>query len=189
MTTISRQLIIACWLVFLGYWIVNARGGKPVAERTNWRSRIAYRFLLILGGVLLWFPKPISPLNMALTPSTEPAQALGVVICALGLVVAIWARRTLAGNWSSEVTFKQGHQLIQTGPYRFVRHPVYTGVLLICLGTAIHGGRLHNWLGFVIMFAGFWIKLRQEESLMLRHFPADYPSYRSRVKALVPFVI
>jgi protein-S-isoprenylcysteine O-methyltransferase Ste14 len=106
-----------------------------------------------------------------------------------GLFVAIWSRRILAGNWSSEVTFKQGHELIQTGPYRFVRHPIYTGILLMCLGTVISAGRIHCWLGVVIIFAGFWIKLNQEESLLLRHFPGDYPSYRSRVKALVPFVI
>jgi protein-S-isoprenylcysteine O-methyltransferase Ste14 len=104
------------------------------------------------------------------------------------LLVALWARRTLAGNWSRAVTFKQDHELIQAGPYRFARHPIYTGMILMALGGAVAGGRLHCWLGFLLICAGFWIKLSQEESLLLRHFQADYPAYRARVKALVPFV-
>ena len=114
---------------------------------------------------------------------------MAVVLCALGLLVAIWARRTLAGNWSSDVTFKQGHELVKAGPYRFVRHPIYTGLLLMCLGSALDIGRLRGWLGLVLVFVGFWIKLKQEETLMLQHFPDDYPAYRKQVKALVPFVV
>jgi protein-S-isoprenylcysteine O-methyltransferase Ste14 len=106
-----------------------------------------------------------------------------------GLVVTIWARRTLAGNWSSDVTFKQGHELVRRGPYRFVRHPIYTGLLVMGLGTAVNTGRLRCWLGIVVVGIGFWIKLKQEERLMLRHFPDEYPAYRKQVKALVPFII
>jgi protein-S-isoprenylcysteine O-methyltransferase Ste14 len=186
---VSTQLIIACWIIYFVYWIASARGVKPVAERSNMLSILCYRAPLFLGGVLLCFPKPPPPLNLALTPHTGLAQAIAVVVCIIGLSAAIWSRRILAGNWSADVTFKQGHQLIQTGPYRFARHPIYTGILLMCLGTVILAGWLHCWLGLVIIFAGLWIKLKQEESLMARHFPGDYPSYRSRVKALVPFVI
>jgi protein-S-isoprenylcysteine O-methyltransferase Ste14 len=103
--------------------------------------------------------------------------------------MAIWSRRTLAGNWSSDVTFKQGHELIQNGPYRFTRHPIYTGILFMALGTAVAGGLLRCWLGFLLFFAALWIKLSQEEALLLRHFPETYPSYRTRVKALIPFII
>jgi protein-S-isoprenylcysteine O-methyltransferase Ste14 len=106
-----------------------------------------------------------------------------------GLWVTIWSRRTLGGNWSSEVAFKQGHELVKTGPYRFVRHPIYTGLILMCLGTAGEVGQLHSWLGFLLLCAGFWIKLMQEETLLLRHFPDEYPTYQKQVKALVPFVI
>jgi protein-S-isoprenylcysteine O-methyltransferase len=106
-----------------------------------------------------------------------------------GLFVTLWARRTLAGNWSSDVTFKQGHELVRTGPYRFVRHPIYTGLLIMSLGTAIENGRLHCWLSIILTGIGFWIKLTQEERLLLRHFPDQYPAYRQQVKALVPFVI
>ena len=188
MTTVLTRLDIVCWIILFGYWI-SARGVKPVAERPSRLSTMAYRVPLILGCFLLWFRFSRHPLDLAVTPDTGLAQVIGIAVCALGLFVAIWSRRSLAGNWSNDVTFKQGHELIQPGPYRFTRHPIYTGILLMFLGTVILGGRLHSWLGFVIIFASFWIKLNQEESLLVRHFPADYTSYRSRVKALVPFVI
>ena len=189
MTTVLISIIPAFWITFLVYWIVHARGVKPAAEKQSRLSSLAYRVPLMLCGILLWFPYSSTRLGLALTPQTELMAVIAVALCALGLLVTIWARRTLAGNWSSNVTFKQGHELIQVGPYRFVRHPIYTGLLSMCLGTAVAGGRLHNWLGFLFMCAGFWIKLKQEEALMLRHFPDEYPSYRSRVKALVPYVL
>jgi protein-S-isoprenylcysteine O-methyltransferase Ste14 len=189
MAAISIQLIIACWVGFLGYWGFSALGEKPVAERQPWLSIFVHRVPILLGGALLWYPRLPYPLDLPLTPHTDLPCAFGGITCALGLVVAIWSRRTLAGNWSSTVTFKQGHELIQTGPYRFVRHPIYTGILLMCLGTAIVVGRLQSWLGFLLLCLGFWIKLKQEDSLLTRHFPNDYPAYRDRVKALVPFII
>ena len=114
---------------------------------------------------------------------------MGVAICGFGLMVTLWARRTLGGNWSNAVTLKKGHELVRTGAYRFVRHPIYTGILLICLGTAVEAGQLHGWVGFPFLCLGFWIKLKQEERLMLRHFTNEYPAYQKTVKALVPFVI
>jgi protein-S-isoprenylcysteine O-methyltransferase Ste14 len=128
-------------------------------------------------------------LDLSPTPHTDLSRAIAAVVCVCGLCVAIWARRTLAGNWNSTVTFKQAHELVKTGPYRFVRHPIYTGILLMCLGTAMKAGQLHCWLGALLIGVGFWIKLRQEETLLLRHFPDEYPAYRKRVKALVPHII
>ena len=87
------------------------------------------------------------------------------------------------------MTFKRGHELIKTGPYQFVRHPIYTGLLVMCFGTAIEIGRARGWLALPLMAIAFWIKLKQEERLLLRHFPNEYPVYQKQVKALVPFVI
>jgi protein-S-isoprenylcysteine O-methyltransferase Ste14 len=114
---------------------------------------------------------------------------MGASICVLGLLVTLWARWTLGGNWSSAVTFKQGHELIRTGPYRLVRHPIYTGLLVMALGTALDFGQLRCWLAVPVMAVAFWIKLKQEEKLLLRHFPEEYPIYKRQVKALVPFVV
>jgi protein-S-isoprenylcysteine O-methyltransferase Ste14 len=95
----------------------------------------------------------------------------------------------LGGNWSGRVTFKENHELIQRGPYRFVRHPIYSGLLLMVLGTAVVLNRAGPFLGFVIYFAALGVKLRQEEALMTRHFPETYPPYKARTKALIPFII
>jgi protein-S-isoprenylcysteine O-methyltransferase Ste14 len=164
-------------------------GQKATAERKSWLSSLPHRIAFGLGIMLLAFAQWPRPLNQALTPQADWVRAIGVVICVSGLLVTLWARRTLAGNWSSNVTFKQGHELIKTGPYRFVRHPIYTGLLVMFLGTAVDIGLLRCWLGLLVMGIGLWIKLKQEEALMLRHFPDTYPAYQKQVKALVPFVI
>lgn len=160
-----------------------------MAQRQNGAAMAAYRLPIIFGAILLWGPTWRSEWGWNLAPQRDLLRAGGAVACVLGLGVAIWARRTLAGNWSSDVTFKQGHELIESGPYRFVRHPIYTGLILMLLGTAMAKGRVQSWLGLLCQCIGFWIKLRQEEKVMLQHFPNEYPSYRKRVKALVPFIL
>jgi protein-S-isoprenylcysteine O-methyltransferase Ste14 len=188
MIPVSAQVIVGCWVVFIVYWIISARGVKPMADPPIFLSPLAYRAPLVGGGFLIC--RQFSyPLALAVTPPTGLAQGVGVTVCVVGLFVTIWSRRILAGNWSSEVAFRQGHELIQTGPYRFARHPIYTGLLLMFLGIVIAWGQLHCWIGFVIVTTGLWVKLKMEESLMLRHFPNDYPGYRKRVKALVPFIL
>src|SRR5205085_5581247 len=111
------------------------------------------------------------------------------IACLLGLIGALWSRRTLAGNWSSEVVLKENHELIERGPYRFVRHPIYTSVLLMVLGSMLLMGRLASVTGYLLITAGFYVKLKQEEGLLLRHFPIQYAAYRFRVKALIPYVL
>jgi protein-S-isoprenylcysteine O-methyltransferase Ste14 len=169
--------------------MVSAVRGKKILERQSVPSALVHRIPIALGFWMMAFPRLLPPLNRMVIPHTDITLAVGTVICGLGLLVTIWARRTLAGNWSSEVTFKEGHELVCTGPYRFVRHPIYTGLLIMCVGTAIEGGQLRSWLGTVTVVIGFWIKLSQEERLLLRHFPEAYPAYQKRVKALVPWLI
>jgi protein-S-isoprenylcysteine O-methyltransferase Ste14 len=189
MSALSAKIIIACWITFLAYWIISARRVKATAEKQSVFSAVIHRIPLGLSYFLManWHLTP--PLDNPVTPRTDLAQASGIFVCVLGLFVTIWARRTLAGNWSSDVTFKQGHELVKTGPYQFVRHPIYTGLLVMCLGTAIEIGRVRGWLALPLMATAFWIKLKQEERLLLRHFPTEYPAYQRQVKALVPFVI
>jgi protein-S-isoprenylcysteine O-methyltransferase Ste14 len=189
MAAVSNYIILACWITFLVYWLVSARRVKAIAEKQSLLSALTHRLPVGLGWWLLAYPLLPPPMNFVLIPHTDLARLIGVVICVYGLFVTIWARWMLAGNWSSDVTFKQGHDLVQTGPYRFVRHPIYTGLLVMSLGTAVEIGRLHCWLSIVLTGIGFWIKLSQEERLLLRHFPDDYPAYQKQAKALVPFVI
>jgi protein-S-isoprenylcysteine O-methyltransferase Ste14 len=189
MATFTQWLIPSCWVAFLLYWLVMARRVKTTAEMQSLFSAMLQRIPLGLSYYLMlawWLPPD---LDRVVTPHTDWARAAGDLVCVLGLFVTLWARRTLAGNWSSDVTFKQDHELIRTGPYRFARHPIYTGLLLMCLGTAIAIARVRGWLALPLMALAFWIKLSQEERLLLRHFPDAYPAYKKQVKAIVPFIL
>jgi protein-S-isoprenylcysteine O-methyltransferase Ste14 len=118
--------------------------------------------------------------------------ALGVVtdcIVLAGVAFTVWARIALGRNWSAEVTFKHDHELIESGPYALARHPIYTGLIFMALGTAINYGRA---VGFALLFSlcgGLWWKTRQEERIMRRHFPEAYAEYKMRVRAIIPFVL
>src|ERR1017187_88482 len=189
MVAISSHIIVTCWITFLVYWFISAQRVKVIAEKQSLLSAIAHRIPVGLGWWMLIYWRFPPPMNLTLIPRTDLTLLAGASICVYGLWLTIWARRTLAGNWSSDVTFKQGHELVRTGPYRFVRHPIYTGLLVMCLGTAIENGQLRCFLAIVVVGLGFWIKLSQEERLLRRHFPDEYPAYQKQVKALVPFVI
>jgi protein-S-isoprenylcysteine O-methyltransferase Ste14 len=179
-------LILGCW-VFLGlYWNILARSIKPTAEGQDWSGRLA-RMPIWLGYILLIFVW-VHPFGMVVIRRTAISGSLAVVICALGLLVSVWSRKALGKEWSRDVELKQEHKLVERGPYSLVRHPIYTGHLLMGLGTAIGSGRLVAFAGLGLFFVGFWIKLRQEERLLVRSFPEEYPAYQARVRALVPFV-
>lgn len=189
MTSIASHIIIACWIIFLLVWLIAAFKTKRTVEKQSLPSALAHRIPVGLGWWLLIYPRLGPPWNWPILPRMEFLPIVGAAVCVYGLVFTIWARRTLAGNWSSDVTFKRDHELIRTGPYRLVRHPIYTGLLGMCLGTAIAIGQLRGVVALLIVSLGFWIKLRQEERLLLRHFPEAYPVYKREVKALVPFLI
>ena len=134
-----------------------------------------------------WRPS-LYPLDIRINTFTVKMGIVCDLICFLGLTICVWARHTIAGNWSSNVTFKENHELIQKGPYRYVRHPIYTGILLMLSSLAPVFGTLNAYLSILVFFALYWYKLRQEETLLTQHFPNEYPEYKSRVKALIPFI-
>jgi len=122
----------------------------------------------------------------------ETTLALGVVtdcIVVAGAAFTVWARITLGRNWSAEVTFKQDHELIESGPYALARHPIYTGLIVMALGTAINYGRAIGFALLVALCGGLWWKARQEERVMSSHFPDAYAEYKTRVHAIIPFVL
>ncbi|MGD0730605.1 MAG: isoprenylcysteine carboxylmethyltransferase family protein [Terracidiphilus sp.] len=183
---IPQLLISACWIVLVVYWRIGAGSVKPAAERQDWRGRLMR--LPVWLGYLSLVAAAAYPLGPLLIAHTDRAEALGVILCLLGLFTAIWSRKTLGAEWSQDVELKQGHKLVTRGPYRFVRHPIYTGHLLMALGTAIACGTIAGFAGCLFFLVGFWIKLSQEEKLLTRNFPEEYPAYKKHVKALAPFV-
>jgi protein-S-isoprenylcysteine O-methyltransferase Ste14 len=143
---------------------------------------IAY-FLLVYG------PRLPYPLNLRIVPHVMLAAWSAAALCVAGLVFAIWARVTLGRNWSGVVTLKEGHELVERGPYRFVRHPIYTGILMMFFATALALGHLAGFAATLLMFASFWIKLRDEEKLMLQQFPDRYADYQRCAKRIIPFIL
>jgi protein-S-isoprenylcysteine O-methyltransferase Ste14 len=114
---------------------------------------------------------------------------VAVVLVAIGALFAIWARITIGANWSGTVTFKQDHELMQNGPYNVVRHPIYSGLLLMGLASALANDEPYGFLLVAVVVAVFIPKIVIEEKLMTEHFPAEYPQYRQRVKAIIPFIL
>jgi protein-S-isoprenylcysteine O-methyltransferase len=127
-------------------------------------------------------------LSLVVVPHSTAMNVAGLVLTASGLALAIWARVTLGRNWSGTVTFKENHELVQSGPYALVRHPIYTALLLMYLGTALAIGAVGGLIGLPILFLSFWIKFRQEEAVMTAHFGNQYVDYKKRVRAIIPFV-
>jgi len=177
------------WWIFIVYWLIAARKAKRTVERQTMASRLVV-LLTVGGGCVLLFSSINNPsLGSRLLPGNLVIRVIGNVCSITGITLAIWARRTLGRNWSGTITLKEDHELIQTGPYRFVRHPIYTAFFLMFLGTAIVVGKVPGFIGFVMTCFGFSFKLRQEESLMIRHFGKQYVEYKSRVRAVVPWVL
>jgi len=177
------------WLAWLAYWIVAAQNVKTARRRESPAGRSVTIVLTVLTAALLAFPdQPLSWLNARFLPNTMAAYCLGLLMAIAGLAFAVWARLHLGRNWSGVVTVKENHELIRTGPYGFVRHPIYTGMLSAILGTAISFGEWRGLLAFALLTVALLLKLRREERFMSESFPNDYPRYRAEVPALIPFI-
>ena len=145
---------------------------------------------MILAWVILSRARRLSyPLNVQIVPQTDGIAWACAILCVAGLAFCLWARVTIGRNWSGIVTLKENHELVVRGPYALVRHPIYTGLLAMFLATALVSGYVAGIFATVIVFFSFWIKLGDEEKLMLKQFPDQYPHYQQRVKRIIPFVL
>ena len=185
----ARHLISWVWGAWALYWLVAAYGNKATQRREPFTSRLIYMLALVAGGVLIaWDRWPWGwVLDESLWPRSALSYLVGLAVLIVGLAFSVWARVHLGRNWSGNVTVKEGHELIRTGPYRYVRHPIYTGILTGAMGTAICSGTLRAALGLAIVAVAFIVKLRAEERFMRETFPGQYPQYCEEVPALIPF--
>jgi protein-S-isoprenylcysteine O-methyltransferase Ste14 len=189
MEDFTAQFILAWFGIFLIYWIVAAFSTKRTLEKQSPWQRILFLGVLLAVYMSLRRGGALSAYSgVILWPRSLASGVAGDVIALAGLTTMLWARVVLGGNWSSSVVFKEGHELIDRGPYHYVRHPIYSGLLTMILGTAVLYGRLGGFIALFVLFLAFWFKSRQEERLMTKHFPEAYPSYKGRVKALIPRV-
>ena len=179
-------IIQGLWLVVILYWLFHAFGNKPNVYKQSRRSRA-------LCGVIttgfIYTIVSIRQLRIPLVPTTIATQLAGIFLCAAGIAIAIWARRVLGTNWSGVVTLKEEHELVRRGPYRIVRHPIYSGIILAAAGTFL--AILPTLQGVICMcfiFAGLRLKSLLEERILSQNFPDQYPQYCREVKALIPFI-
>jgi protein-S-isoprenylcysteine O-methyltransferase Ste14 len=177
------------WLALCAVWFLLSLSTKRTIQKQSAKSRIRYVIALILGCFLIFYKGPaegwLDTRLFAVTPATAWA---GFVIVCLGIAFSIWARLILGSNWSGVVTIKEDHTLIKRGPYRMVRHPIYTGLLLGMLGSAVQYGLLRSFLGVALIGFAFWLKSLTEELFMVQRFGEEYLRYREHVRALVPFI-
>jgi protein-S-isoprenylcysteine O-methyltransferase Ste14 len=171
------------WVLFSVYWEIAARGAAAAKSSESRASRGFHVFLT--NAALLLAIAPIHGLGRLL-PVSVPIMAAGLVVEAMGLFVAIWARRHLGRNWSGEITIKVEHELIRSGPYRWLRHPIYTGLLAMYLGVALVTGEWLAIVGLAIVVFAYWRKIRLEEANLKVAFGAGYDAYRRETWALVP---
>ena len=183
----GAQICEYLWVGFGVVWILWAIRSKPVQRRESVSSRLAYSVVTIAGFYAMFGRRvPGVWLHAVLLSSTPWTEITGVAVTAAGLGFAIWARAYLGGNWSGAVTVKVGHELIRTGPYRWVRHPIYSGFLLGLLGTALVSGQVRGLVAVVLVYAGFKIKSRLEERVMRGVFGTQYDEYSRTTGAIIP---
>jgi protein-S-isoprenylcysteine O-methyltransferase Ste14 len=178
---VLKTAIAVAWIIFWVYWLASAFGVKESRDRTR---RMPLNGLSALSVILL--------LRVfrggSLAVNSPVLGAIGAVVFASGLALAIWARRHLGRNWGMPMTQKAEPELVTSGPYRFVRHPIYTGLLTALLGTAL----VSNLIGLIvvaILGGYFYYSASVEEKNLIATFPKAYPAYRSHTKMLIPFVL
>jgi protein-S-isoprenylcysteine O-methyltransferase Ste14 len=175
------------WITWFAIWLLWAIGTKRTQRRESSPSRLSYALFNVVAFWLMFAGDvPQSWLRVRLFPPMQWTAWLGVAITVAGLAFSIWARAYLGRNWSGVVSVKVGHELIRSGPYRWVRHPIYTGLILAFLGTAVVRHQVRGLIAVVLLYAGFKIKSRIEEQAMTATFGPEYAQYASTTGAIIP---
>jgi protein-S-isoprenylcysteine O-methyltransferase Ste14 len=174
------------WIAFIAYWSVAAKNSGAAKSSESQRSRSIHELLLNSGLLLLFLPVPGLAGHFLVQARSLTLAGLGVQ--AAFFLLAWWSRRHLGRNWSTKVRIAEEHELVRSGPYRFVRHPIYTAMLGMALGTTIVSGQYHSLLGLLIIAIAYWRKIRIEEAALGGAFGAEYDEYRHKSWALVPLI-
>jgi len=192
-TMIYTDIMGVSWLAFIAYWVVSSIKVKKDLGRHGplWLS-VGVRLLIAIGIFLLlqvpFVRHAIREYFDRFSLAHTTVMAVGSVLCVAGVALAIWARTILGANWSSRPATKEGHELITSGPYQLIRHPIYSGMLLAMLGTFLISG-VPGLLVFVAFGAVVIYRIGVEERLMVQLFAEKYLQYKKHTKALIPFII
>jgi protein-S-isoprenylcysteine O-methyltransferase Ste14 len=175
------------WIAWCLYWVISARNTKRTVLRESLASRISHVLPLVVGILLVTLPHvPSAVFATRILPEVLATHWVGGALVFLGLAFTVWARRHIGSNWSGTVTVKENHVLVCTGPYAWVRHPIYTGLLAAILGSAVARGELRGVWALALCTIAFVSKLRIEERWMRQVFGEEYERYSAVVPALLP---
>lgn len=183
----STAVVSGLWLVWLAGWLLAAGWTAKTVAHQSPASQLAHSVFVWLGAALLFFHLTLrAPFQVNLLSNSAWIGWGGVVLVFVGLGFAGWARVSLGRLWSGAVTLKAEHVIVRSGPYGITRHPIYTGLLVALIGTALVRGTIASLLGVTFIVVGMLLKIRQEETLLIEHFGEGYREYQSQVPALVP---
>lgn len=178
------------WLALSVYWELTAKGAAENVSREPALSRAFHLTLVSIGQALLLFPISFPALLRArYLPASTILIVAGLTLELASVIFSIWARRTLGRNWSGAVATKVDHELVRSGPYRWVRHPIYTGMFGLAVGTAMVSGEVRGLVGIAVLVVAFWRKVRMEESLLEARFGPAWQEYRSATRSVIPGVL
>jgi protein-S-isoprenylcysteine O-methyltransferase Ste14 len=189
MRLVYDYLFTALWIVFLAYWNLMAGRTKVTERMEPTVSRVLRAAAFLAAIVLLSFRFPVAWLNFQLWPQDMVTFWGGVALTLAGMLFCVWARLHLGRNWSRSVTIKQDHELIVTGPYALVRHPIYSGLYVAFLGAVLALGEPRALVAFALIAVSLWHKLRLEEKWMQAQFGAEYVNYSRQAAAVVPYML
>lgn len=183
---VEMWLSLVLLVAFSIYWSIAAKDSAPTKTSESRWSRQLHLFLV--NAALLLLVTPVPGLTHRFLPENRYLIAAGLTIEAAFILLAVWARRHLGTNWSGEVRVASGHQLVQSGPYRYIRHPIYTAVLGMYCGIALVSGQIHAPIALIMVTLAYWRKIRMEERAMAEAFGEEHEAYRRNTWALVPLL-
>jgi protein-S-isoprenylcysteine O-methyltransferase Ste14 len=181
------HLASVAWIVFIAYWIVSAQKLKSIKQREPRGERLM-QLVFMVAAYLLMFNDQFSRgwLATRFVSASPTIGVLGVALSVAGIALAIWARWHLGENWSATVTLKEDHELISAGPYRYIRHPIYTGMLLAFVGTALALGEYRALISVGIVLFAFYIKAKKEERFLTQEFGEKFREHSRRTGMFLP---
>ena len=186
-------VVFACWIIFILYWFFSARSVKSIQETRGWLGGNWYPILYLIGFLFIVNFRflgslgiPTEKLATLLLPHTIVLNISVVILLIAGLMIAIIARRTLAENWSAAVALKKDHELITIGLYHYVRHPIYTGLLISLLGTLMLQGEVRAFLGFVLALFALYRKAKREERFLSEEFGEGFAEHAKQTGMFLP---
>jgi protein-S-isoprenylcysteine O-methyltransferase Ste14 len=185
------DLVCFLWAAWGLYWMASATNVKETRRREPLASRTAHFIpMIVAAGLIVMPPFPGDRILFdRFVPLSAPIEDAGCLLVLSGLALCAWARLHLGRNWSGRVTLKEDHELIRSGPYSLVRHPIYAGLLLAIAGTALVEGQWRGVMALLLMLISFRRKLRIEERLMKETFGEQYRRYCEHTAALIPYLL